>query len=169
MVHEHWHSTSAPKHTDGTNGTPSETNSCSGGDRRCDVFQFGAPTRNEEYYGLIDSQNDGVSSYQMDQRWTCDIVEEPAAWLPLIVQMTANQHFYERANQSRFTNPEIPGGFLPYDCGLAESLLSVPADGTTLCPETDTLRCNEDIECIDTDRYTTDFCSEGCCVHEVFE
>jgi hypothetical protein len=108
----------------------------------------------------------------MDQRWTCDIVEEPADWVPLITRLVANQHFYARANQSRFTNikgsdPASPGatadGQLPYDCGVPESLLGVPADGTTLCESTGTLRCLTDANCDDAIFETLDSCDAGCC------
>ncbi len=158
IVHESWHAAWTPGHTEG--------GSCTMGEGRCDTYIWDAPTSAFEYNTISRLAALGVGSYQIDQRFTCDLVEAPADWIPVQTQMVANEHFHQRAAQSRFVNDEIPGGLLPYTCGLPMATLSVPVDGVSFCPGTTQLRCNVSSDCGPDRAGYFWICGEGCCREE---
>lgn len=162
LVHESWHATNAPGHLDGPQG------GCSLGEGRCDNYIFDLQGANRVNAGVARLQGIGVGAYQADQLFACDLVEEPAAWMPEMVRIVANQHAHTRAAQSRFVNikavpgdPNNPlGGELPFRCGLPESHLAVLA-GTPdpgLCPGSTV--CLDNSDC---NASNNEFCVEGCC------
>lgn len=157
IVHENWHDTNSPNHVD-------PQGSCTtSGTLVCDTYVWDMPTSARVYNGISRLSGHGVGAYQIDQRFTCDLVEAPADWIPIQTQLVANEYFHKAASVSRFVNLEGTGGRLPYTCGLPEDVLSVSADDHAFCPGTTQLRCNIVEDCgVERPNHAW-FCEEGCC------
>ncbi len=156
IIHENWHDTVAPDHTQGGFCIADEPG-------RCDSYVFEAPTSAHEYNALSRLQNLGVGSFQVGLRFACDLVEAPADWVPVQTQLVANAHFNRAADRSRFTNLPASGGKVPYTCGLPDPILAVPADGKNFCPGTTQLRCNDFVDCGTPRPHHYWNCYDGCC------
>jgi len=172
IIHENWHATLAPKHIFNPAGGTCAEGGGTDPAARCDTFIWDATTSARMYAGLAQQQLEGVGAYQIDQEFMCDLVDHGAPGLPLQTKLVAQTLFETRRAQSRFVNidpdPMLsndPEGQFPEDCGVASSILSVPADGTTTCPGTNELRCNVDPDCNDGDSLTADLCVDLCCTH----
>lgn len=157
IVHENWHDTSSPNHVDAV-GSCTAT-----GALGCDTYVWDLPSSARVYNGISQLNGRGVGAYQIDQRFSCDLVEAPAEWIPIQTQLVANEHFHGGAAQSRFVNENVPKGILPYTCGLPRSVLSVLADDHAFCPETTRLRCNVEEDCGSRRPEHAWVCEEGCC------
>ncbi len=111
MVHENFHGIS-PSHT-----------ACHLGSTSCGEWNFDTPVVPLRYNVL--SELSDVDSYQLENRYLCDLTEEPAAWIPDQARLVINQRANARLDDARFTNMQSvmdplteDAGPAPIQCGL---------------------------------------------------
>lgn len=152
IVHENFHGPSSVGHLD-----------CARGNGRCaDEWNFDMPTEPRTYNSL--PTNTLVDPYQVEQRFLCDVVEEPDDWVPLMVQNVFNARANDRAGQNIFQNiegpdPTDPGetivtGLAPLSCGTPTNTF-----GSTLVTCTAANSCTDATDCA-----AGNSCNDGCCV-----
>lgn len=143
LVHENWHSTG--RGHQGTKGA------CDRND--CDTYVHipSASSRFSELGRHQKAAGSKLGAYQVDQRFTCDLVTSPADWVPLAVSLLASAKHANKAQVRRYEN--ITGyspngaGRQPYTCAEADDILVERGflQSTASCPSSG--NCGSDLDC----------------------
>lgn len=156
MVHENFH---------GVNDGDASHGPCHLGATSCaEEWNFETPVVPLRYNLLAELGH--VDAYQIENRYLCDLTEQPSDWIPDIARVSINQRTNARHASARFKNidnlaePEKDAGPAPLQCGLPDTILDlVPGE---VCPGTGgALRCDVDLDCGDAAS-----CQDRCCVED---
>lgn len=149
IVHENFHGASDVDH-------------CPENDSVCAYeWSFDMPTEPRIYNGL---PTHPVDSYQVDMRYLCDLTEEGADWMPLMVRAVANERFNLRADDNIFQNivdaNGIPTGLAPLACGVPTPTVGTVGSPPGVCLDSAGLGdCDSTLDC-----GIFETCIDNCCL-----